>query len=106
MGIQFANGGFITTIQDMGRTGYQEFGVPAAGVMDTLSFRKANILVGNDENEAALEVTLMGPIFTFTSDNIIAVTRRGSGSEAQRKGYSHVSGSTCQKRRYHELYGN
>ena len=33
MGIKFANGGFITTIQDMGRTGYQEFGVPAAGVM-------------------------------------------------------------------------
>ena len=46
MGIKFANGGFITTIQDMGRTGYQEFGVPAAGVMDTMAFRKANILVG------------------------------------------------------------
>ena len=45
MGIKFANGGFITTIQDMGRTGYQEFGVPAAGVMDTLAFRKAHILV-------------------------------------------------------------
>ena len=85
MGIKFANGGFITTIQDMGRTGYQEFGVPAAGVMDTLSFRKANILVGNDENEAALEVTLMGPMFTFTSDNIIAVTGGDLGAKINGK---------------------
>lgn len=85
MGIKFANGGFITTIQDMGRTGYQEFGVPAAGVMDTLSFRKANILVGNDENEAVLEVTLMGPMFTFTSDNIIAVTGGDLGAKLNGK---------------------
>lgn len=85
MGIKFANGGFITTVQDLGRTGYQEFGVPAAGVMDPLSFRKANILVGNDENEAALEVTLMGPMFTFTSDNIIAVTGGDLGAKLNGK---------------------
>ena len=85
MGIKFANGGFITTIQDMGRTGYQEFGVPAAGVMDTMAFRKANILVGNDENEAALEITLMGPMFTFTSDNIIAVTGGNLGAKLNGK---------------------
>lgn len=85
MGIKFANGGFITTIQDKGRTGYQEFGVPAAGVMDTLSFKKANILVGNDENEAVLEVTLMGPMFTFTSDNIIAVTGGNLGAKLNGK---------------------
>lgn len=85
MGIQFVNGGFITTIQGMGRTGYQEFGVPAAGVMDTMAFRKANILVGNDENEAALELTLMGPMFTFTSDNIIAVTGGNLGAKLNGK---------------------
>lgn len=74
MGIKFANGGFLTTIQDAGRTGFQESGVPVTGVMDTRSYKLANILVGNDETEAVLEVTLMGPMFEFTTDTIIAVT--------------------------------
>lgn len=73
-GIKFANGGFLTTIQDAGRTGFQESGVPVTGVMDTRSYKLANILVGNDETEAVLEVTLMGPVFEFTADNMIAVT--------------------------------
>ena len=42
--------------------------------MDQRSAAIANILVGNDENEAVLEVTLMGPMMEFTEDNIIAVT--------------------------------
>lgn len=74
MGIKFANGGFLTTIQDAGRTGFQESGVPVTGVMDTRSYKLANILVGNDDKQAVLEVTLMGPMLQFTSDNIIAVT--------------------------------
>lgn len=74
MGIQFANGGFLTTIQDAGRVGYQDSGVTTAGVMDTRSFKTANILVGNNPNEGVLEITMMGPMFTFTADNIIAVT--------------------------------
>ena len=51
MGIQFANGGFLTTVQDMGRTGYQEAGMSVSGVMDQRSAALANILAGNDENE-------------------------------------------------------
>ena len=74
MGIKFANGGFLTTIQDAGRTGFQESGVPVTGVMDTRSYKLANILVGNDDKQAVLEVTLMGPMLQFTSDTIIAVT--------------------------------
>ena len=74
MGIKFASGGFLTTVQDMGRTGYQESGMSVSGVMDQRSAAIANILVGNDENEAVLEVTLMGPMMEFTEDNIIAVT--------------------------------
>ncbi len=74
MGIQFASSGFLTTVQDMGRTGYQESGMSVSGVMDQRSTAIANILVGNDENEAVLEVTLMGPMMTFTEDNIIAIT--------------------------------
>ena len=72
--IKFASGGFLTTVQDMGRTGYQESGMSVSGVMDQRSAAIANILVGNDENEAVLEVTLMGPMMEFTEDNIIAVT--------------------------------
>ncbi len=74
MGIQFTSSGFLTTVQDMGRTGYQESGMSVSGVMDQRSTAIANILVGNDENEAVLEVTLMGPMITFTEDNIIAIT--------------------------------
>ncbi|MEG0813223.1 MAG: biotin-dependent carboxyltransferase family protein [Clostridium sp.] len=85
MGIKFANGGFLTTIQDAGRTGFQESGVPVTGVMDTRSYHLANILVGNQENEAVLEVTLMGPMFEFTSDNIVAVTGADLGAKINGK---------------------
>ena len=86
MGIKFASGGFLTTVQDMGRTGYQESGMSVSGVMDQRSAAIANILVGNDENEAVLEVTLMGPMMEFTEDNIIAVTgcsRDHAGGDAE-----------------------
>lgn len=85
MGIKFANGGFLTTIQDAGRTGFQEAGVTVAGVMDTRSYKLANILVGNEGTEAVLEVTLMGPMFEFTSDNIIAVTGGNLGPKLNGK---------------------
>ena len=54
MGIKVVNGGFLTTIQDMGRYGFQETGLAVSGVMDTRSAALANLLVGNDENEAVI----------------------------------------------------
>jgi antagonist of KipI len=66
--------GFFTTIQDLGRRAYQKFGVSACGALDPLSLRLANILVGNDEGEAALEATLIGPSLRFITDGVIAVT--------------------------------
>ena len=53
--------GMLTTIQDLGRWGYQHSGVPVAGPMDPYSHRLANQLVGNDSRAAALEITLIGP---------------------------------------------
>ncbi|MBT2216068.1 biotin-dependent carboxyltransferase family protein [Virgibacillus dakarensis] len=53
--------GILTTFQDMGRTGYQRFGVPVSGAMDTFALQIANILVGNKRDDACLEVTLIGP---------------------------------------------
>ncbi len=53
--------GALSTVQDLGRYGYQRYGVPVGGAMDKFSLRVANLLVGNKENEAALEVTVLGP---------------------------------------------
>jgi biotin-dependent carboxylase-like uncharacterized protein len=66
--------GMLTTIQDLGRHSYRALGVSTCGVMDQLSFKLANILVGNDKNEAALEVTLIGPRLRFNHVGMIAIT--------------------------------
>jgi antagonist of KipI len=51
----------LTTVQDLGRRGYQGLGVPVSGPMDAYSHRLANLVVGNDPMAAALEITLIGP---------------------------------------------
>jgi len=53
--------GMLTTVQDLGRWGYQHSGVPVAGPMDSYSHRLANQRLGNDPGAAALEITLIGP---------------------------------------------
>ena len=72
--ILFKSGGALTTIQDLGRVGYQQIGMPVAGVMDSYSSRIANILVGNDENAPLIEITLLGPEIEVRGDCFIAVT--------------------------------
>lgn len=74
MGIIVENPGILTTVQDAGRFGYQQFGVSPAGPMDVRSFHLANILVGNNRGEGVLEMTFSGASITFDQDNIIAVT--------------------------------
>lgn len=74
MGIRILKGGMYTTVQDLGRTGYQSQGFPVAGVMDVRSFKIANLLLDNPENEAVLEFTLIGPTLEFTSATIVAIT--------------------------------
>jgi len=68
-----APGGF-TTVQDKGRFGYQQMGIPVCGVMDTFASACANILVGNDENRAVLEITVMGPSLEILTQMDIALT--------------------------------
>ena len=53
--------GMLTSVQDLGRWGYQSSGVPVAGAMDLPALRLGNTMLGNSENAAALEVTLLGP---------------------------------------------
>ena len=66
--IEILRPGLLTTVQDGGRMGYQAFGVPVCGAMDWLSLARANVLAGNDWEEAALEITAMGPV-----KNLVAV---------------------------------
>lgn len=63
--IKVLKAGFYSSIQDMGRFGYQEYGVPYSGVMDVLSASMANSLLGNDVNAAVIEITMTGPKLQF-----------------------------------------
>ncbi|MGB7555688.1 MAG: biotin-dependent carboxyltransferase family protein [Candidatus Korobacteraceae bacterium] len=74
MTIRVVKPGFFTTVQDLGRYGYAHLGVSPAGAADALSFRIANLLVGNDENSPALEMTLLGATLGFEASAIVALT--------------------------------
>ena len=66
--------GLFTTIQDGGRWGYQDRGVPVSGPMDRQAHRLANALVGNPPDAATLEATLLGPELRFDQPTVMAVT--------------------------------
>jgi antagonist of KipI len=67
-----------TTVQDGGRYGFQQFGIPPTGALDQYAYRIANILLGNPENSAVLETTVIGPRMEVLSEADVAVT----GAEA------------------------
>ena len=65
--------GLLTTVQDLGRPGLAHLGVPAAGAVDPDALRRANRLVGNPPDAAALEVTAVGPELVLEVDATVAV---------------------------------
>ena len=71
--LQIREPGLFTTVQDRGRYGYQRLGVPVSGAMDEFALRAANLLVGNDQGAACLEMTVIGPDIAFLADTWIAV---------------------------------
>jgi biotin-dependent carboxylase-like uncharacterized protein len=75
--LEVLDGGLLTTVQDLGRHGYERFGVPVAGVMDPLALRAANGLVGNLPGAAALEITIAGPRLRAAEKCLIA----GAGAD-------------------------
>jgi len=66
--------GIYTIVQDRGRFGFQHMGVPVSGSLDRFSFTIANLLVGNPENLAALEITITGPSLEIRKEMDIALT--------------------------------
>ena len=66
--------GAYTTVQDYGRYGYQDVGIPISGALDSFAFNVANMLVGNSDNCAVLEITVMGPRIEVLSEADIAIT--------------------------------
>lgn len=65
--------GFLSTVQDLGRTGFRAFGMPVSGAMDRYAFQMANILAGNPRDAAALEMTLRGGRFRFLRAAYVAI---------------------------------
>lgn len=72
--IEIRDPGLWTTVQDMGRMGKYHLGVPPSGAADKYSFLIGNLLVGNPEDYAALEMTLIGGEFVFHKNYMITLT--------------------------------
>jgi KipI family sensor histidine kinase inhibitor len=71
--LEVVRAGMFTTVQDLGRRGHRADGVPLSGAADSFALRIANLLVGNEENEAGLEFALVGPDLKFSQDTIVAI---------------------------------
>lgn len=73
MSIKVIKAGLQTTIQDLGRRGYREFGIAGNGALDEYSHIIANWLVGNSKQQATLEITQIGPTLEFYANTTVAV---------------------------------
>jgi antagonist of KipI len=73
MSIQVLRPGLLTTVQDLGRHGYQHLGLCPGGAMDPVALALANALVGNAAGEGTLEITVLGPELVFEEDALVAL---------------------------------
>jgi antagonist of KipI len=64
--------GFLSSVQDLGRTGFRQFGVSTSGALDPFALRVANLLVGNDAAAAGLEITLGGLRLSSEDERVVA----------------------------------
>jgi len=65
--------GILTTIQDLGRYGFSQFGVPPSGALDAFSLRVSNLLAENKEEEPCLEITLIGLRIRALEEVVVAI---------------------------------
>ena len=85
--------GPLTTVQDLGRFGFGRYGVAPSGALDSFSLRVGNLLVGNREDEACLEITLFGLKLKALTDAVITIT----GADIQ----THLNGAPLEMWRSH-----
>ncbi|WP_430779687.1 biotin-dependent carboxyltransferase family protein [Actinoplanes sp. G11-F43] len=88
--------GPLTTVQDLGRPGWAHLGVPRSGALDAPALRLANRFVGNPDDAAGLETTLLGCALRFTHPALVAVT----GAVA----HVEVNGRPAERPRGHQLF--
>ena len=74
MSLTIIKAGILDTVQDLGRTGFGNWGINPGGAMDRYATKISNILVGNDVNEAVLEVHFPGPQMLFDQNALISIT--------------------------------
>jgi biotin-dependent carboxylase-like uncharacterized protein len=77
--IEVIHPGMLSSVQDLGRQGYQHMGVPLSGAFDRDSLLVGNMLLGNNDDDAAIEMTLIGGVFRFLCASRVCLT----GSEAR-----------------------
>jgi biotin-dependent carboxylase-like uncharacterized protein len=104
-GLRVIAPGLLTTIQDLGRPGYQHLGIPPSGALDPMSLRAANVLVGNAAGTGALEVAYLGPTLAMEADEVrISIVGGAAPIEVLSEGNAFVSArvesmqSVCLKR--------
>lgn len=73
MSVKIIHPGLLTSIQDFGRNGYAKYGIPKSGVMDSYAAKIANLLVGNKQEDAVMEITMLGPILEFDKDALLVL---------------------------------
>ncbi len=79
--VKVLKGGVCTTVQDLGRIGFQKFGMPVAGVMDEFAASVANFLAGNDRGEAVLEVSYFGLSLEFQEAMMVGIAGADLGAK-------------------------
>ncbi|MPZ55980.1 MAG: 5-oxoprolinase/urea amidolyase family protein [Rhizobiales bacterium] len=78
-GLKVVSPGLSSTIQDLGRRGYQDAGVPVSGPLDRVSFTLANALVGNAANASAIEIRMQGPVLDVIAASVRVALVGGTG---------------------------
>src|SRR3982751_358718 len=73
MALYCEKSGMLTTVQDLGRRGYRHLGINVSGAMDEQAVRLLNVLLGNDENAAVLEMHFPAGVFVFEDPTVFAV---------------------------------
>lgn len=74
MCIKIIKQGVLTTVQDLGRTGFRSAGIGTGGAMDAFAASVSNYLVGNDDSVAVMEINYPAPEIVFNKDALISLT--------------------------------